>query len=336
MGSCCTCNRTHDQRGKERSTLLLNPYTHIFHSASPIYNHEETSAEEPQLIRSSLPPRHLAELLWIPGQLSTTAAYARVDSDATDASSLIFSRLLTLIREERLLGELSLNVGILDSVWKPSTPAHSSTSFLITSKATTIEWKGYGLKIHISDNSLAPSLPLTTRTRLEVYAHTLANDVKWYQYLGGYIPVSGLYSIQMRTGKLCKPVTIEFQNCLGSLSDHDIDISDLAILRAADVTEHFEPIDDTVFDRGSGYGKITVPKLDGINQEYDDFSWFIVALRQFFLPNTIHYIAHVYTSKMKICFIVTMALELCTTVCWLTISLCQAGIQLCMSIIMNQ
>lgn len=182
-------------------------------------------------------------------------------------------------------------------------------------QAITIEWKGHGLKIHVPDNSLALSLDPSIHAQLEVHAHTFAfaNDGKWYRdsdYLG-YIPISSLYSIQMGAGKLCRPVTIEFQHCL-DVSDA-VHNSDLAILRAADVTEHFEPIDDAVFDK-SGYGKVNVPK--NVSQEYDNFSSFIVALRRIFLPNTIRYKAYVYTSKknMKMYFIVTMALETCTTV----------------------
>ena len=201
-------------------------------------------------------------------------------------------------------------------LWKPSS-AYSTASFLITNKASTIEWKGHGLKIHIPDNSLATSLDPSICARLDVHTHTFAkfNDGKWYRdsdYLG-YFPVSSLYSIQMGAGKLCRPVTIEFQHCL-DISDA-VHISDLVILRAADVLEYFEPLDDAVFDR-SGYGKVIIPKsLDG-NQEYDKFSWFIVALRRVLLPNTIRYKAHLYISKRtkKIYFIVMMALEPCTTV----------------------
>ena len=208
----------------------------------------------------------------------------------------------------------------VDDVWKPSGIPYSSASFFTTNEATTIEWKGHGLKIRIPDNSRPTSLSQTTPTLLKVHTHTFANEVQQYHdpmgiillYPDEYMPVSTLYSIQIEGGKLCKPVTIEFQHCL----DTFIDISDLVILRAPDVSKHFEPIEDAVFDRGTGYGKITVPKLDGINQEYDDFSWFIVALRRLFFPSTICYKAHVYTSKitMKMYFIITMALELCTTV----------------------
>ena len=119
----------------------------------------------------------------------------------------------------------------------------------------------------------------------------------------------------MGVGKLCRPVTIEFQHCL-DISDA-VHVSDLVILRAAKVKEYFEPINDAVFDRRTGYGKVIVPKSLTGNEEYDNFSWFIIALRRIFLPNTIQYKAHVYISKtnnMKMYFIVTMALEPCTTV----------------------
>ena len=159
--------------------------------------------------------------------------------------------------------------------WKPSAP-YSSASSIITNKASTIEWKGHGLKIHISDNSLAPSLDPSIRARLDVHTHTFANDSKPLAI--GYVPVSSLYSIQMGAGKLCRPVTIEFQHCLDI---SDMDVSDLVILRAADVTECFEPIDDAVFDRRTDhkYGEVIVLKLLNGNEEYDNFSWFIVALR---------------------------------------------------------
>ena len=195
---------------------------------------------------------------------------------------------------------------------------YSSASFFIINEASTTEWKGHGLQIHIPDNSLASSLDPSIRARLDVSAHTFENDGgKWYHdsgYSPGYIPISSLYSIQMGAGKLCRPVTIEFQYCL-DISDA-VHVSDLVILRAAKVKECFEPIDDAVFDRRIGYGKVIVPKSLNSNQEYDTFSWFIVALRRFFLPNTIRYKAYVYTSKanMKLYFIVTMALETCTTV----------------------
>ena len=202
--------------------------------------------------------------------------------------------------------------------WKPST-AYSSASFFITNEASAIEWKGHGLKIHIPDNSLSPSASLdpSVRARLDMQMHVFAfaNDGKWYRDLDHmhleYTPVSSLYSLQIGVGKLCRPVTIEFQHCL-DISDA-VHISDLVVLRAADVTEHFEPINDAVFDR-SGYGKVIIPK--NVSQEYDNFSSFIVALRRMFLPNTIRYQAYVYTSKnnMKMYFIVTMALETCTTV----------------------
>ena len=204
-------------------------------------------------------------------------------------------------------------------IWKPSTPAYSSARFDITSKASSIVWNGHGLKIHIPKNSLPPSLvPPSSHAQLKVDVHTLASELR---YIGspGYVPVSSLYSMRMGAGKLCKPVTIEFQHCLDI--SYAVHISDFVILRATDESEFFEPVLDAVFDRGTGYGKITVPRLHDSNLEYDDFSWFIVALRRIFLPRTIRYKAQVYTTKgtTKMYFIVTMALELCTTVCGLVI-----------------
>ena len=141
----------------------------------------------------------------------------------------------------------------------------------------------------------------------------IRESIIWFSDPG--VPVSTLYSIKIGAGKLYKPVTIEFQHCSLTSTGTSDNISDLMILRAADETKYFEPINDAVFDKESQCGKITVPKLNG-NQEYDDFSWFIVALRRLFLPNTIHYKGHVYISKtiLKMCFIITMAIEPCTMI----------------------
>ena len=207
-------------------------------------------------------------------------------------------------------------------LWVPSTP-YSSASFVVTSKANTIEWKGYGLKIHVLDDSIPLHL---TEARLNVSVHGLKNRDSLPLAASDLSskdnhahPASALYSIKVGSGKLCKPVTIEIQHCLSSMHmPHSM------ILRAASGKKCFIPIKDAVFNLRTNYGRVTVPKSKfNENEEYDDFSWFIIALRRLLLPNTIHYKAQVYISKetLKMHFIITMAIDPCTTVC--------CGLRLC-------
>ena len=208
-------------------------------------------------------------------------------------------------------------------LWVPSTP-YSSASFVVTNKTSTIEWKGHGLKIHVLDDSIPLYL---TEARLDVSVHgfkyidslPLSADDWSSSKDNPAHPVSALYSINVGSGKLCKPVTIEIQHCLPRVI-----IPHSMILRAASEKECFKPIiEDVVFDLRANYGRVTAP-CNNKNQEYDDFSWFIIALRQLLLPNTIHYKAQVYISKttMKMHFIITMAIDPCTTVCSRRVRLC--------------
>ena len=194
-----------------------------------------------------------------------------------------------------------------------SSRAYGCANFDVTNRATTIEWKGHGLKIQILDDSIPHYI---TTARLNVSVHCVCHPL----YLPvpqrldidrDYQPVSVLYSIKVDSGKLCKPVTIEIQHCSSLTAES------LTLLRASNEREDFRPVADAVFDRRTNYGRVIVPKLNFVkDQEYDDFCWFIIAIRQVFFPNTIYYRAQVYISKttMMMHFIVTMALDPCSTV----------------------
>ena len=195
-------------------------------------------------------------------------------------------------------------------IWT-SSRAYGCASFDVTNRATTIKWQGYGLKIQILDESIPQYI---TTARLDVSVHYISSP----SYLPGpvshddydYWPVSALYSIKVGSGKLCKPITIEIQHCSRL---HEISI----LLRASSEREPFRPVIGAVFDPKTNYSKVIVPKLDFVeDQEYDDFSWFIIAIRRFLFRNTIHYKAQVYISKttMMMHFIITMALDPCSTV----------------------
>ena len=194
----------------------------------------------------------------------------------------------------------------LDQAWT-SSQAYGYASFDVTSKATSIEWKGYGLKIQIPDDSVR------TTARLDMSVHWIINNSESYLCvpcgLDDYQSVSALYSIKVGSGKLCKPVTIEIQHCSNLAAKQ--------LLRASNEKEHFRTVADAVFDQRTNYGRVIVPKLDFVeDQEYDNFSWFMIVIRRLLFRNTIHYKAQVYISKttMMMHFIITMALDLCSTV----------------------
>ena len=196
----------------------------------------------------------------------------------------------------------------LDQAWT-SSQAYGCASFDVTNKATSIEWKGYGLKIQIPDDSVC------TTARLDMSIHWIINNPESHLCvpydLDDYQSVSALYSIKVGSGKLCKPVTIEIQHCSSLAAEQ------LTLLRASNEIEHFRPVADAVFDQRTNCGRVIVPKLDFVeDQEYDDFSWFMIAIRRLLFRNTIHYKAQVYISKttMMMHFIITMALDLCSTV----------------------
>ena len=60
-----------------------------------------------------------------------------------------------------------------------SSPYYGCASFDVTNKATTIEWKGYGLKIQILDDSIPQYL---TMARLGVSVHYFNNQEYLYRY----------------------------------------------------------------------------------------------------------------------------------------------------------
>ena len=195
---------------------------------------------------------------------------------------------------------------------------YGCASFDVTNKATTIEWKGYGLKIQILDDSISQYL---TTARLDVSVHYFNNQEYLPISRGHRDPISALYSIKIGSGKLCKPVTIEIQHChvlLTLASEMPFSLPEMTLLRASNEREYFRPVMDAVFDQRTNCGRVTVPKLD--QEEYNDFSWFIIAIRWVFFPTTIHYKAQVYISKktMVMHFIVTMAIDLCSTVSCVT------------------
>ena len=203
--------------------------------------------------------------------------------------------------------------------WTSSGP-YGCASFGVTSKPTTIEWKG--LKIQILDDSI-PHYVTTARVDVSIHYINSPLYLPVPQHVDDYYghrPVSALYSIKVGSGKLCKPVTIEIQHCSSSPAPEQ-----LTLLRASNEREHFRPVADAVFDQRTNCGRVIVPKLDFLkdHQEYDDFSWFVIAIRWLFFRNTIYYKAQVYISKtaMMMHFIITMALDLCSTVSCLIVAI---------------
>ena len=185
---------------------------------------------------------------------------------------------------------------------------YAEENFTITTKANIFEWKGYGLKVHVPENSLPQTI---TTARIDVKV-CLLKDMYSTILLTGTPdqPASALYSMTVGEGKLSKPVTLEIQHCVAEVCG-----TELMFLRSDDCRQ-FNPMGLAVFECESQYGKVIVPTLETDSQEYEDFSWFIIVLRQRFLPGSIHYkaLAYVSNNNKVMHFIVIMALDVCTSV----------------------
>ena len=200
--------------------------------------------------------------------------------------------------------------------WKHSKP-YGEGSFTVTNKATIFEWKGHGLKVHVSDNCIFQNV---NTARLDFKVCTF-QQLKTVPGASSCIPVSALYSVTVGEGRLCKPVTFEIQHCAESETCASIANDDayVMLLHAVDSHQDFKAIKGDRFECDSLYGKAVLPELEAEFHNYQDFSWLLIVLKQHFLPGSIRYKAQVYmsttsTQPITMHFIVTMALDCCTTV----------------------
>ena len=116
-------------------------------------------------------------------------------------------------------------------------------------------------------------------------------------------PVSVLYSVKVHSGRLLDKIGLEIQHCAQDKS------SNVKFLHAHDESEHFKEMPYTNNEGSS---------LIKIGPKSEDFSWFIVAIRRYFVRH-LDYTAYSFITpksltEFTLSFVITMAIDPCTTV----------------------
>lgn len=130
----------------------------------------------------------------------------------------------------------------------------------LTNSAQSFEWKGYGLKLHIEENSLPADIKQITLS----IAASIAGHYEFPEFPKNSQPVSAVYwfSFEPRC-KLEKEVTVEMQHCATS-------ITGLSFVRAGSSSDHntlaytFYKLEGSRFTDHSSYGMIKLGKFCGI------------------------------------------------------------------------
>ena len=165
----------------------------------------------------------------------------------------------------------------------------AKTSFEVTSQAHTYEWRGYGVKLHIQQDSLPADC---RQCRVEMRS-SLSGQ---YTLPADYELVSGVYWVYCPV-KLSKCATLEVQHCSSQRED-------LSFVRA-ECTQELLPYvfrrqEGGVFSERSSYGSIELSRFSG---------WGIGWLKSLFQPDSQQYSGQVFyaseaPSKWQVLFAV--------------------------------
>lgn len=125
----------------------------------------------------------------------------------------------------------------------------------LTNSAQSFKWKGYGLTLHIEENSLPADVKQITLS----IAASIAGH---YEFPKKSQPVSAIYWFSFAPRcKLEKEVTVEMQHCSKSTSG-------LSFVRAGSKSDHmaytFDKLEGSQFTDLSSYGIIKLSKFCGI------------------------------------------------------------------------
>ena len=163
----------------------------------------------------------------------------------------------------------------------------AETSFEVTSQAHTYEWRGYGVKLHIQQDSLPADCP---QCRVEMRA-SLSGQ---YALPANCEFVSGVYWVYCPV-KLSKRATLVVQHCSTRREG-------LSFVRAECTQQQlpyvFRRQEDGVFSEHSSYGSIELSRFSG---------WGIGWLKSLFQPDSQQYSGQVFyaseaPSKWQILF----------------------------------
>ena len=152
----------------------------------------------------------------------------------------------------------------------------------VTNEGQHIDWKGYGLQLHIPPNSLPEDL---NQCNIKIEVALSGN----FQLPEDGVLVSAVYSFSHDLGdkELRRSITLEMQHCATSSV-----LNDLCVVRAVDVPYKFEILPGGNFARSDGYGVID---LSGFSR----FSTFLRRVRSLFSSaNPFEYCAKVYYTNI--------------------------------------
>ena len=131
------------------------------------------------------------------------------------------------------------------------------TEFTVPTQGGCFEWKGYGLKLHVSEENLP-------RGMKEARVNIRASVSGQFQLLEDSVLLSPVFWI-LAPCKFTKPVTLEIQHC--ALRDETI-LSDLHFVSAncsqVDLPYRFKQLDGGVFTTHSSYGSIQLNHFSGV------------------------------------------------------------------------
>ena len=129
----------------------------------------------------------------------------------------------------------------------------AETSFEVTSQAHTYEWRGYGVKLHVQQDSLPADCP---QCRVEMRA-SLSGQ---YALPANCELVSGVYWVCNCPVKLFKHATLEVQHCSTRREG-------LSFVRAECTQEQlpykFQRLEGGVFSEHSSHGSIELTRFSG-------------------------------------------------------------------------
>ena len=158
-----------------------------------------------------------------------------------------------------VLCEVCLYVAYFYSGYLRGVEVVDHTSFTYPGKARSFNWRKFGVKIHLPDHALPPSVN-------ECQLHITASLSGQFQFPEHTECVSGIYWIACPY-TFEKPVTVEIQHCV-TKPEHLQHPSSLTFIIAKctqeDLPYQFKILDGGVFSPNSRYGTIKLTHFSGV------------------------------------------------------------------------
>ena len=130
--------------------------------------------------------------------------------------------------------------------------------FTVSTEGGSFQWTGYGLRLHVSKDSLPPG---TTVCGINIRVSFSGQ----FQLPEGSVLLSPVFWISASC-KFTKPVTLEIQHC--ALTEDEAALSNLSFVftkcSQKDLPYRFKQVDEGVFTTNSTYGTIQLTHFSGV------------------------------------------------------------------------